>query len=68
LKNCTVDKGWKCEDEPSKCEPICGDGILVGNEKLPGHCDDGNKISNDGCENNCLVTKNCVCDGEPSKC
>ncbi|HEY8376457.1 MAG TPA: DUF4215 domain-containing protein, partial [Nannocystis sp.] len=32
--------------------PVCGDGVLDPGEE----CDDGNKVSGDGCENNCKKT------------
>lgn len=33
-----------------------------------GSCDDGNKISGDGCDNNCKIQKHFACRGVPSYC
>lgn len=49
------------------CIPYCGDGIIVGIEQEPGHCDDGNSNANDGCTN-CLIDYAYKCSGTPSKC
>jgi len=46
---CKIEAGYVCEDIPSKCTPICGDGMIVGTEK----CDDSNKNSTDGCSDVC---------------
>jgi cysteine-rich repeat protein len=35
--DCSTVAGWRCEGEPSVCEPICGDGLLVGDEE----CENG---------------------------
>jgi len=35
---CTLETGYSCEDLPSVCSGICGDGIRTGTEG----CDDGN--------------------------
>ncbi|PKN45012.1 MAG: hypothetical protein CVU59_10235, partial [Deltaproteobacteria bacterium HGW-Deltaproteobacteria-17] len=36
-QDCTIVPGWSCDGEPSVCGPICGDGVLVGNEE----CENG---------------------------
>lgn len=41
----------------SICEPICGDGVKVGNES----CDDGAVLSGDGCSSECEVEVGVVC-------
>jgi cysteine-rich repeat protein len=38
---CQVEAGWLCEGEPTVCESICGDDLIVGDEM----CDDGNTIT-----------------------
>ncbi|CAD8194888.1 unnamed protein product [Paramecium pentaurelia] len=38
-------EGWIQDEFPENCHPICGDGIIQGQEE----CDDGNLISNDSC-------------------
>jgi len=35
----------------TSCDPICGDGILLGTEG----CDDGNVLNGDGCSSACIV-------------
>ncbi|WP_244923988.1 DUF4215 domain-containing protein [Enhygromyxa salina] len=57
---CKLEQGWKCEDEPSMCEPtICGDGIKEGAEA----CDDGNALPFDGCSSVCQAEPDCTGDG-----
>jgi len=38
---CTVDAGWSCAGNPSWCQPVCGDGTLVGDEPCDGEELDG---------------------------
>ncbi|CAD8184643.1 unnamed protein product [Paramecium octaurelia] len=38
-------EGWIQDDSLQNCHPICGDGIIQGQEQ----CDDANQLSNDGC-------------------
>ena len=65
----TTDAG---ETDPADAEPDdggvgCGDGTVdqLANEA----CDDGNRIAEDGCENNCQITANWQCNREsPSIC
>lgn len=45
-KNCN-----ECENDPGFCVPTCGDSIV----SLQEECDDGNKISNDGCSWDCKI-------------
>jgi cysteine-rich repeat protein len=49
------------------CKDICGDGKLFSLA-----CDDGNKISGDGCSSTCKVEYRYICEGSPnngpSKC
>lgn len=26
---CQIEKGWSCDQDPSICKPICGDGFIV---------------------------------------
>ncbi len=66
---CKVEQGWDCtQAEPSKCAPICGDGLVVGAEAKTGGCDDQNTRANDGCAANCKVEAGYVCSGAPSVC
>ncbi len=56
-----VESGYSCPKNGGKCskidgvspknDPVCGDGIVQGDEK----CDDGNTLSGDGCADNCKV-------------
>lgn len=47
----TIEIGYNCDIavEPSVCEPICGDGLEVGDEI----CDDGNADNTDACLDTC---------------
>ncbi|CAD8208635.1 unnamed protein product [Paramecium octaurelia] len=38
-------EGWIQDDSQQNCHPICGDGIIQGQEQ----CDDANQVSNNGC-------------------
>jgi cysteine-rich repeat protein len=53
------------------CTTICGDGILTFNNATES-CDDGNLLSNDGCDSKCQVEPGWVCDNGlgygPSRC
>ncbi len=54
-ESCHLERGFKCESEPSVCSPtVCGDGEREGYEG----CDDGNTLPFDGCSS--------LCDAEPS--
>jgi cysteine-rich repeat protein len=46
------------------CQPLCGDGLIVGNEA----CDDGNAVSGEGCSSTCTVEVFYTCSGQPSVC
>ena len=62
---CVVLEGWDCDPlDPTDCAPICGDGLVLGDEQ----CDDGNLDSEDGCSDICLVETGWTCTGEPSTC
>eukprot|EP00727_Mastigamoeba_balamuthi_P009485 m51a1_g5159 hypothetical protein (1839) ;mRNA; f:100789-108596 len=61
---CTVERGWRCEGEPSRCHVVCGDGIVGPGET----CDDGARVARDGCAYNCTIEKGFYCSGEPSVC
>ncbi|MFH1670630.1 MAG: DUF4215 domain-containing protein, partial [Patescibacteria group bacterium] len=39
----------------SDCSPICGDGLVVGDEE----CDDGNTRNGDGCSSTCRIERGC---------
>ena len=39
-----MEAAWYCDDEPSVCAEVCGDGYHAGYYE----CDDGNNISGDG--------------------
>jgi cysteine-rich repeat protein len=46
--------GESCDDECLRV-PLCGDGIVAGDEQ----CDDGNTTSCDGCSQDCLLESGC---------
>ena len=70
---CRIEPGWRCDaTETSEdstrnrrpanaggaaCAPICGDGMLRGNES----CDDANTESGDGCDDACEIEEGFVC-------
>ena len=53
--NCQIEVGFQCNQEPTAnhtiCVPICGDGMVAGNEE----CDDDNTVNGDGCSADCLL-------------
>jgi cysteine-rich repeat protein len=61
---CQIELGFQCEDEPSLCNGICGDGLLRGAEQ----CDDANTNAGDGCDAVCRIERGFSCAGEPSTC
>jgi len=66
--DCSTIAGWRCEGEPSECEPICGDGQIVGDEECengdPGDatCENtGNGSGTLTCSDQCrLDTSHCI--------
>jgi len=62
---------WQCPGEPSvgkpsKCDGICGDGVVKGTET----CDDGSPFDGQGCNENCIGIRTgykCI-EGTPFKC
>jgi cysteine-rich repeat protein len=66
---CRIEDGWACgQSEPTQCQALCGDGLLVGAEAETGGCDDANLESQDGCSSGCQVESGYECDGAPSSC
>lgn len=61
--SCTRIEGCECRAE-DQCAPICGDGLLRGEEL----CDDGNAAPGDGCDDRCRTESGYICDGQPSTC
>jgi len=55
--SCQEESGWTCIGEPSVCNTICGDTIVVGTEE----CDDGNVVAGDGCSSTCVVESGYTC-------
>ena len=62
--SCVIEPGWICVSQASevnttalRCEPVCGDGLLVVGEA----CDDGNQNSGDGCSQSCKPESGFVC-------
>ena len=54
LGDCSaVEEGWTCTENAvthkSECSPICGDGLILGDEV----CDDNNTNDGDGCSADC---------------
>lgn len=66
---CRIEPGWNCGGgEPTRCAPICGDGLLVGAERDADGCDDLNVRAGDGCGPTCQVEPGYSCSNEPSSC
>jgi len=61
---CQPDPGWTCTGEPSVCNPLCGDGIIVAGEQ----CDDGNANPGDGCDSACQLEPGWDCSANPGPC
>lgn len=53
---CQVETGWSCIGQPSACDTICGDTIVIAGEE---ECDDGNGIDTDGCTTQCQTGAEC---------
>jgi cysteine-rich repeat protein len=62
--SCQIEIGWGCSGQPSACTPICGDGLILGDET----CDDGDLTPGDGCNGACRIEAGYNCAGEPSHC
>ncbi len=70
---CTIEPEYTCTGTPSRCTPICGDGLLKDNVhfeaectggddlKCDEECDDGNTVDLDGCDSDCKVEVGWVC-------
>jgi cysteine-rich repeat protein len=57
---CDVEPGYKCDNSfpPSKCLPLCGDGIRNTESVDPAlreECDDSNNVNGDGCSEHCKI-------------
>jgi cysteine-rich repeat protein len=55
---CALERGWSCGRSyysgytvSENCGPVCGDGLVRGDEE----CDDHNVVANDGCSNGCRL-------------
>lgn len=64
-----MEEGWESWGQwcgTSSSEPVCGDGIVLGDEA----CDDGNYWSYDGCSSSCEIECGYTCssDSGPSQC
>jgi cysteine-rich repeat protein len=70
--SCDVEPGYACLtapaflecEEPSRCAPTCGNGMV---NELEG-CDDGNPDDGDGCSSSCEIEPGFTCLGQPSFC
>jgi alpha-tubulin suppressor-like RCC1 family protein len=47
------------DDRPGTCAAVCGDGLVEGGE----HCEDGNSVNGDGCDNDCRCSAGYQSDG-----
>jgi cysteine-rich repeat protein len=53
---CVVEAGWTCDGTPSDCEPICGDGLIVGTESC-----DGSDLAGETCASLGLISGDLAC-------
>jgi cysteine-rich repeat protein len=66
---CIYETGWSCStDQPTICQPRCGDGKRVGTETAADRCDDHGIATGDGCDAQCHVEASWSCSGDPSVC
>ena len=62
---CTIEPGFNCFGNPTKCSEHCGNGVMTVSES----CDDGNLQSGDGCSSNCRLEEGYACNtSTPNKC
>ena len=54
-----VEPGWQCRVPGKPCVPLCGDGVITGDEQ----CDDGNTMNGDGCSSTCQREPGATCPG-----
>jgi len=55
---CSIEIGWQLQaGEVNLLEPICGDGLVRGDEE----CDDKNNVTDDGCSDECKIEANWDC-------
>jgi cysteine-rich repeat protein len=67
--DCHYESGWSCStDQPTVCEPRCGDAKRVGAETAADRCDDQGVATGDGCDAQCHVEAGWSCTGTPSVC
>ena len=53
---------YPCGTYADSCSPVCGDGLISGNEAASAMvCDDGNLLSGDGCARDCSVECGYTC-------
>ncbi len=64
-----VEDGYTCPKAGEKCVKK-GSNAVCGNEKVEGdeECDDGNKVSKDGCSSTCTIEDGYMCPEEGGKC
>ncbi len=56
-ETCELEPGFTCPRPGARCQPLCGDGSVLGRET----CDDGNTQPGDGCDENCRLETGWVC-------
>lgn len=56
---CREVEGWSCAGEPSVCAPVCGDGLVVGDEVC-----DGDDVGQDTCESTGNGQGTLLCDAQ----
>jgi cysteine-rich repeat protein len=69
--NCQLETGWSCTGSPSNCNPICGDGLIVGPEECEGSlgtCTDAgyDMPGVSACTGNCQLADPSICCANPS--
>ncbi|MCC6622323.1 MAG: DUF4215 domain-containing protein [Deltaproteobacteria bacterium] len=69
---CEIEDGFRCPDVGQLCLPICGDGLVRGNNRYNETCDNA-LVNFDGCNTECKVETGWTCDiitnpNAPSPC
>jgi cysteine-rich repeat protein len=62
--SCEIETGWECAIRGTVCNPIRGDGLIVGRET----CDSGNVTGAVGCSSDSQILPGFYCKSQPSVC
>lgn len=67
---CSQQDGWFCPYAGKRCEPYCGDGLVVGSEACDRGADNGKYVAGviTGCSTLCRLVPACTLEGAPEAC